>query len=144
MGSYHGHFVFGCDGQTTCGTVNNGMQTNTINTCGGGAAAIQARNLKQLSNCDGVSSNWYRITQFCPDGMGSTWYATKLCPIGSTNTACGSTTQTTACKGCPGYPVGASGTLSSGTYINNPSYPAHNIGGFWINQDYSNFDYNLL
>jgi hypothetical protein len=107
-GSYSGTSITNCDGLTSCGSVR-GL---TINTCGGGGAAIKAGK-GTMSNPALAGTNQDKVAQCCPAGTGGSanaWFATKTCPWSGTTSECG--TSTGACKGCAVYdtPFGCSVT----------------------------------
>lgn len=134
-GSYRGNTPVHCDNQTTCGTANG----KTINMCGGGAAALQADKLTQVSgtNCGLYTSSYNQqlLSQCCPAGSGNqsqAWFAQKACSVATagncdpdgngslttadgTMTSCGCQTNTAACKACPTYPAPAPGACTTGT-----------------------------
>lgn len=110
-GFWYGHQPFQCSG-TNCGTVFANGVNKTMNTCGGGAVAVNAYRSLEKHTCEGPpASNYtydrYRIVQLCPPWTGGhglyRWWAHKLCPINGNNTECGNTTSSTACKACAAY-----------------------------------------
>lgn len=116
VGSYRGKSPMSCDHMTSCGSTLNG----TINTCGGGGAAIDAARLTQSAgtNCGVYTSSYNQVllAQCCPAGTGGqsvTWFAQKACPSTTdNNTSCG-TRSSGACKACPTYPQPATATCSA-------------------------------
>lgn len=109
-GWYRGDHAANCDGMSSCGSTSNGV----INTCGGGAAALQARTaIQHVGDQCGLYTGLYNqvlMEQCCPAGSGgqsTRWFAQKACPTTTNNsTTCGTRT-TGACKACPTYPVAA-------------------------------------
>ena len=102
-GNFRGDSPQNCDGATTCGTAFFG----TINTCGGGGAAIQADRVTQQpgTNCGlytGPTNPEVRVAQCCPfttGPLGVPWFAEKVCPTtNNLSTSCG-TVPAGACKG---------------------------------------------
>jgi len=99
IGSFAGTSITGCDGQVSCGSAR-GL---TINTCGGGAAAMTASRAT-MANPAASGTSQIKVAQCCPGGSGGMdvdWFATKTCALTGTVSECGSSTA--ACKGCGVY-----------------------------------------
>jgi hypothetical protein len=101
-GSEPGAFVADCGGLATCGPLVGGRP---VNTCG--ALSIATRAIR-ISRTGSYTEDL--VAQCCPaSGVLKPIFAIKVCPPGGPNSdsSCGRTGPTGACKACPGYPADA-------------------------------------